>query len=66
MITRFTESEAESAAMTWRASLGFAILDGLELALGEPFAVLRDILLPNLMPAGLPVPDAEGILGRWS
>jgi len=73
-MAHLTESEIESATLSWLAGLGYQTLFGPDIAPGEPAAKrehygqvvlerrLRDALLPKLIFGQIRVKDAERFL----
>jgi len=74
----FTESVVEEAALEWLEGLGYAIKHGPGIAPGEHTIeagdhtqsavqnLRRDTLLPKLISGELRVPDAKGVVDRYT
>ena len=63
-MTAFTESVVEEAALAWLEALGYAVLHGPDLAIGEPGAErsdpnYRDAVSKTLISCELRVKDVE-------
>jgi len=71
---KFTESEAEAAALAWLEATGWTIVHGPAIAPGEPLAerddhgeamlvqLFHSVLLPKLIRGKIRVKDAERFL----
>jgi hypothetical protein len=58
-MTHFTESAIEKTALEWLKDMGYTIVFGGDIALGNRLASLRDSLLPKLMRGEVRVKDVE-------
>ena len=61
-MTKFTESAIEKTALEWLKDMGYTIVFGGDIALGNRLASLRDSLLPKLMRGMVRVKDVEQVL----